>query len=59
MSDVKNSRLRLYLPVSVKDRVILANLQGFSLQATYYMRSFVKIKPSRKFPNPVRVSRGQ
>ena len=42
ISDVKNSRLRQDLPISINDRVILPFREGFI---------FTKIKSSRKFPN--------
>ena len=42
---MKNSRLRQDLPISINDRVILPFREGL------HMRSFAKIKPSRKFPN--------
>ena len=50
--DVKNSRLGHDLPISVNDRVISAFLggEGGYFHETSHMRSFVKIKPSRKFP---------
>ena len=42
ISDVKKSRLRQDLPISINDRVILPFREGFI---------FAKIKSSRKFPN--------
>ena len=56
---IKNSRLGLVLPLSVDGRVILPFLEGFiftklRIYAKFRennMRSFAKIKPSRKFPN--------
>ena len=48
-SDVKNPRLRQDLPISIKDRVILPFREGFIF--TKLVRSFAKIKSSRKFPN--------
>ena len=44
--DVRNSRQRHNLPISVNDRVI-----GFYFHETSDMRSFAKIKHSLKFPN--------
>ena len=51
ISDVKNSRLRQELPISIKDRVILPFLRGFYFHETWHMRSFAKINSSRKFQN--------
>ena len=49
-SDVKNSRLRQDLPISINDRVILPFREGF-IFTKLRMRSFAKIKSSRKFQN--------
>ena len=46
ISDVKNSRLRQGLPLSINDRVILPFREGFIFTN---MRSFVKIKSLQKF----------
>ena len=49
ISDVKNSRLRQGLPMSINDRVILPFREVF-FHETSHMRSFAKIKSSRKLP---------
>ena len=51
ISDVKNSRLRQDLPISINERVILPFREGFIFTKLRTMRSFAKIKSSRKFPN--------
>ena len=48
---VKKSRQGHDLPISVNDRVISAFREDFIFHETSHMRSFAKIKPSRKFPN--------
>ena len=51
ISGVKYSRLRQDLPISIIDKVILPFSRGFYFHETSHMRSFAKIKSSRKFPN--------
>ena len=51
ISDVKNSRLRQDLPLSINDRVILPIHEGFYFHKTSLMPSFAKIKSSRIFSN--------
>ena len=48
LCDVKKSRLKHDLHISVNDRAIS---RGFYFHETSHIRSFAKIKPSRKFPN--------
>ena len=48
--DVKKSRTGHDLPISVNDSDI-ANSRGFDFPESSHMRSFAKIKFSRKFPN--------
>ena len=50
ISDVKNSRLRQDLPISINDSDFVIS-RGFYFYETSPMRSFAKIKSSRKFPN--------
>ena len=45
----KNPGLGHDLPISENDRVILAFRDGFNFHETSHMRSFAKIKSSRKF----------
>ena len=49
--DAENSRKRCDLPISVNDRMISPIHEDFILHKTSHMRSFTKIKSSRKFPN--------
>ena len=39
------------LPISVNDRIILPFCEDFIFRKLRILRSFTKIKPSRKFPN--------
>ena len=47
-SDVKNSQLRLDLPISINDRVILPFCEGFIFRI---LRTFRENKVLAKFPN--------
>ena len=49
--DAKNSRLGHDLYIAVNDRVISAFRKDFYFHEISHMRSFTKIKPSRKFSN--------
>ena len=48
---LKNSHLGYDLHKSVNDRVVLTFREGFSFRETSHLRSFAKMKPSRKCPN--------
>ena len=50
ISDVKNLRLRHYLPISINESDFAIS-QGFNFHETSHMRSFAKIKSLQKFPN--------
>ena len=48
--NVKNSRLRQGLPISINDSDFAIS-RGFYFHETSHLQSFMKIKSSRKFPN--------